>query len=124
MPEMFLTVYMPKNDNTQKMVDGFDTFYLWNREFEQRPEFELKCPSIVNNAIFSPFSSENVVAGCESGAICIYDLRASKEPITISTPSLDAHRTPIVGLKFVGGRNSNNLVSLSEEGKMCVWAIH
>lgn len=58
------------------MVDGYDHFYLWNREFEQRPEFELLCPSVVSNAIFSPFSSENVISGCESGAVCIYDLRA------------------------------------------------
>lgn len=106
------------------MVNGYDYFYLWNREFNQRPEFELKCQSVVNTAIFSPFSSENVIAGCESGSICIYDLRTSKEPVMISTPSLEGHRTPILGIKQVGGRNSNNLVSVSEEGKMCVWSLH
>jgi hypothetical protein len=33
MPEMFLTVFMDKGEGNQKMVDGFDYFYLWNREF-------------------------------------------------------------------------------------------
>lgn len=43
MPEMFLSLYMDKTETNQKMEDGYDYFYLWNREFDQRPEFELKC---------------------------------------------------------------------------------
>ena len=75
MPEIFLTVYMEKDDNVNKMSDGWDSFLLWNREFTQRPEFELKSLAKVERAIFSHFASENVIAGCESGALNLYDLR-------------------------------------------------
>ena len=64
-----------------------------------------------------------VIAGCESGAISIYDLRAKKDPVIKSFPSVEAHRTPVIGLKIIGGRNSNNLISLSEEGRLCIWTI-
>ena len=58
-----------------------------------------------------------------SWAINIYDLRANKDPVLEANPSLDGHRTPINGLKIIGGRNSNNLVTISEEGKLCNWSL-
>lgn len=44
---------MEKDETANKMVDGWDSFLLWNREFTQRPEFELKAQSKVERAIFS-----------------------------------------------------------------------
>lgn len=124
MPEVFLSVYLDKDDVSKRNHQTNDIFYIWNTEFQKRPEFELHSTSKIQTAIFSPFSSETVIAGCESGSISIYDLRAKKDPVLKSIPSIEAHRTPVVGLKIIGGRNSNNLISISEEGRLCIWSIH
>ncbi len=123
MPEVFLSVYLDKDDVAKREMETNDVFHIWNTQFLKRPEFELHSNSKVQTAIFSPFASETVIAGCESGSISIYDLRAKKEPVIKSTPSIEAHRTPVNGLKIIGGRNSNNLVSISEEGRMCIWSL-
>lgn len=123
MPEVFLSVYLDKDEVSKRNHETNDIFYIWNTEFTKRPEFELHSTSKIQTAIFSPFSSETVIAGCESGSISIYDLRAKKDPVLKSIPSIEAHRTPVVGLKIIGGRNSNNLISISEEGRLCIWSI-
>lgn len=121
-PEVFLSVYVPKNDDGAVFGDK-DKIYIWNTSFTERPEFELVSPIKVETALFSPFSSEMVISGCQSGKLCIYDLREKKEPVRKSMPSNESHRSSITGLEFVGGRNSNNLISISEEGRLCVWSL-
>ena len=121
-PEMFLSTYISKDDDINISTEP-DKIYVWNRNFIERPEFELVSTQKVEKAIFSPFNSELVISGCQSGKICIYDLRAKKEPVSKSSPSAESHRSSITGLEFVGGRNSNNLISISEEGRLCVWSL-
>lgn len=121
-PEVFLSTYMSKEEEINISTEA-DKIYVWNVNFIERPEFELVSPQRIERAIFSPFSSELVIAGCQSGKICLYDLRAKKDPISKSSPSSESHRSSITGLEFVGGRNSNNLISVSEEGRLCVWTL-
>ena len=77
----------------------------------------------MESAIFSPFSSENIITGTETGVINIYDLRASKKPVMHSFNNEESHRSPIIGLRIIGGRNSNNLITISEEGRVCKWSL-
>lgn len=116
--ECFLTVY-------SEPIEGnvYDKMLIWNVNFKHRPEFELNSNSKIQQAIFSPFNTEIIVAGMESGRIYVYDLRAKKEPVMKSGISQDSHRTQITGMQFIGTNNSSNLVSISEEGRMCIWPI-
>lgn len=122
-PEVFLSTYISKDEEINVSTEP-DKIYIWNVNFIERPEFELVSTQRVERAIFSPFSSELVIAGCQSGKISLYDLRAKKEPISKSSPSAESHRSSITGIEFVGGRNSNNLISISEEGRLCVWSLN
>lgn len=121
-PEMFLSTYISKDEDVNISTEP-DKIYLWNRNFLERPEFELMSTQKVEKAMFSPFSSELVITGCQSGKICLYDLRAKKEAISKSSPSNESHRSSITGIEFIGSRNSNNLISVSEEGRLCVWSL-
>ena len=47
MPEVFLSVYMIKDELKVVGQDNFDYFYIWNSEFKSRPEFELRSKSAV-----------------------------------------------------------------------------
>ena len=113
---VFLTVYSePLNTNV------YDKLLIWNADFKHRPEFELHSTTKIQTAIFSPFHTEIIIAGLESGRVCFYDLRAKKDPVAKSGISDDCHKTQITGLQFIGTNNSSNLVSISEEGRMCIW---
>jgi dynein intermediate chain len=114
--DVFLTVYSEPVD-----TNVYDKLLIWNVNFKHRPEFELYSNSKIQTAVFSPFSTEIIVAGLESGRVCIYDLRAKKEPVVKSGISNDAHKAQITGLQFIGTANSSNLVSTSEEGRLCIW---
>lgn len=118
-PELFLTVHADRPEG-----NIYDRILLWNINFSHRPELELYSNTKVQRAVFSPHSTEIVVAGLENGRICLYDLRAKKDPVMRSAPSADSHKTPITGLEFIGGRNSSNIVSSSEEGRICVWPLN
>lgn len=101
-----------------------DRIYVWNSKFHDRPEFELYSGARVSRARFSPFHSEYVVSGLECGRLYLYDLRAKKEPVLKSLPISEGHKTTISGLDFIGGQNSSNVVSTSEEGKLCLWTLN
>lgn len=117
--DVFLTVYSePVETNV------YDKLLIWNVNFKHRPEFELYSTSKIQTAIFSPFNTEIIVAGLESGRVCIYDLRAKKEPVAKSGISNEAHKAQITGLQFIGTNNSSSLVSISEEGRLCIWATN
>lgn len=47
MPEVFLSVYMIKDELKVVQKDNYDYFYIWNSEFKSRPEFELRSKSVV-----------------------------------------------------------------------------
>ena len=121
-PEVFLSVYIQKSEELGIYNDK-DKIYIWNTNFVERPEFELISPLKVETAIFSPFSSNEVISGCQSGRICLYDLREKKEPVKMSMPSTDSHRSSITGIECIGSRNANNIITVSEEGRLCVWSL-
>lgn len=120
-PEICLSVYNDKDPNLAKNIP--DKILVWNVNFASRPEFELNSGAKVSRAIFSPFHSEYVISGLECGRIYLYDLRIKKDPAMKSLPVSDGHKALISGLDFIGGQNSNNLVSISEEGKLCLWNL-
>lgn len=121
-PEICLSVYMDR-ESMSPVKSSPDKIYIWNTAFNSRPEFELNSGAKISRAVFSPFNSEYVVSGLECGRLYLYDLRAKKDPVLKSLPLNESHKTSITGLDFIGGQNSNNVVSISEEGKLCLWTL-
>lgn len=121
-PEVCLSVY-GERDSMLAATSASDKIYIWNSNFSSRAEFELNSGAKVSRAIFSPFNSEYVVSGLECGRLYLYDLRAKRDPVLKSLPLNESHKSAITGLDFIGGQNSNNIVSVSEEGKLCLWNL-
>lgn len=62
-----------------------------------------------------------IIGGTYSGQIVIWDLRAKSIPVLRSGMASGGHAHPVFSLNVVGTQNSHNIVSLSNDGKLCVW---
>ena len=67
-----------------------------------------------------PYSPNLVVGGTYSGYLVIWDVRAKSQPIQRTSIS-QAHSYPIYCLSIVGTQNAHNIVSVSNNGRLCLW---
>ena len=59
-----------------------------------------------------------------SGQIVLWDNRSGKRvPVQRSPLSASVHTHPVYCLKVVGTPNSHNLISISNDGKLCSWSL-
>lgn len=98
------------------------TLKVWSLSLRHRPEFSLYCQSTVTSAVFNQFDHNLVLGGLYSGRLVVWDLRAKSTPIQRTPMVAEAHSQPISTLQVIGSQNANNVVSLSSDGKICVWS--
>ncbi|CAI2352199.1 unnamed protein product [Caenorhabditis sp. 36 PRJEB53466] len=99
---------------------------VWNTKSKRiTAEFIVYCQSEIQSVAFARFHAHLLLAGCESGQICVWDnrLTSRKLPINRSPLSTQAHTQPVSCLAVVGTRNAHNFVSLSRDGKICSWNV-
>lgn len=97
---------------------------VWNANtFFQKPEFVFNCQSPVMTAQFSRFHATMVVGGTYSGQLVLWDTRAKAMPVQRTPLSAVGHTHPVYSLSIVGSANAHNLVSISTDGRMCVWSL-
>jgi len=90
----------------------------------QRPESVLQCQSPVLSTLFTKYHPNIVVGGTYSGQIVLWDRRAlRKTPIQHTPLSSIGHTHPVYSLAVVGTQNANSLVTVSTDGRLCVWAF-
>ena len=119
--ELLLASYQKLN--TDYVQENTGVVLLWSLSLKNRPEFSLFAQSTVTSCSFNSFDPNLVLGGCYSGQIVIWDLRAKSQPV-IKTPSMaESHSQPISSISVVGSQNANNLVSLSTDGKICLWSL-
>jgi dynein intermediate chain, cytosolic len=75
----------------------------------------------VTKAIFNPFQPNIVIGATYSGYIVQWDIRAKSTPVQKSTLAKDGHTHPIYSLAVVGTQNAHNIVSVSNDSKLCMW---
>ena len=102
--------------------DPQGTVKVWSLSLRHRPEFSLYCQSTVTSAIFNQFDHNLILGGLYSGRLVIWDLRAKSTPVQRTPMVAEAHSQPISTLQITGSQNANNVVSLSSDGKVCVWS--
>jgi len=102
--------------------DPQGTVKVWSLSLRHRPEFSLYCQSTVTSAIFNQFDHNLILGGLYSGRLVIWDLRAKTTPVQRTPMVAEAHSQPISTLQITGSQNANNVVSLSSDGKVCVWS--
>lgn len=94
---------------------------IWSANNSHRPEFILNAKTRITKSCFDPYNPAIVYGGLANGSIVTWDVREGTAPVSKVHPSNESHFTPIYGLQVVGTRNTYNLVSMSSEGKICVW---
>lgn len=82
----------------------------------------MNSKSRITSSSFDTFQSSCVYGGLDSGQLVMWDVRTNRLPVVKVNSSLRTHCSPIYCLKMIGSRNSNNLVTLSNDGRMCIWS--
>lgn len=80
---------------------------------------DLIPPSACWQIICCPTNCNIISGGLEDGRVCIFDIRAKKEPVAFSPTHL-AHRDPISAMLFISTRLYTEICSGSSDGK-CMW---
>ena len=75
------------------------------------------------SVFFDEFSPTLVVGGTYSGQIVLWDTRAKTTPIQHTPLSSVGHTHPVYSMDIVGSKNAHNLVTVSTDGKLCVWNL-
>jgi dynein intermediate chain len=116
--EWFLAVYQANSteEHMGKVV-------IWTTENKgtKPPVIILKSTKKVNRAIFSPTNENIVFGGLSSGQVVMWDIKEKALPIMKTKPTLDNHNLPIYCLEMINDGRRDLLLSLSYEGKLCIW---
>jgi dynein intermediate chain len=122
-PELVLASYS-QNDESTHESDG--VVLIWNTKYKSKPtpEYIFNCQSWVTSCVFSKFHPNILLGGTYSGQIVVWDTRTNKRtPVQRTALSASSHTHPVYCLQVIGTQNANNLISISNEGKMCSWNI-
>jgi len=118
-PELLLASYEDSS------LDSDGVALVWNTKFKSSsPEYIFNCSSWVTSCCFAKFHPNLVIAGTYSGQIVMWDNRSNKRtPIQRSSLSAASHTHPIHCIQVVGSQNAHNLISISNDGKLCSWTL-
>eukprot|EP00357_Protocruzia_adherens_P032167 CAMPEP_0115015212 /NCGR_PEP_ID=MMETSP0216-20121206/26607_1 /TAXON_ID=223996 /ORGANISM="Protocruzia adherens, Strain Boccale" /LENGTH=612 /DNA_ID=CAMNT_0002385235 /DNA_START=118 /DNA_END=1953 /DNA_ORIENTATION=+ len=129
-PELLLAAYnkkkAKKTSNLVELRDASDPHgmvCLWSTAMRNRPEYTFTSQSSVTAACFHTFQGNLVIGGTYSGQIVLWDLRARNIPVQRTALSSNGHSHPVYSLALVGSQNAHNIVSVSNDGRLCVWSM-
>ncbi|CAF1006457.1 unnamed protein product [Didymodactylos carnosus] len=120
-PELVLASYS-QNEESPHESDG--VALVWNTKYRQKPtpEYVYNCQSWITSCCFSKFHPNIILGGTYCGQIVVWDTRTNKRtPVQRTALSASSHTHPVYCLQVIGTQNANNLISISNEGKMCSW---
>lgn len=119
--EIFLAAYGQKANPGAADPDG--AMLVWNLAMRNRPELSFSAPSQVLAAQFHSFDPSLFYGGTYSGSVVLWDARAHATPVLKTPLSGKGHSHPVQALQQVGTRNATNLVTASNDGRICVWSL-
>lgn len=117
--ELLMVSYSKCSEFRYDEPDGLVNIFSLN--LKSRPEISLTCQNEVTKAIFNPHQPNCVIGATQSGFIVQWDIRAKTTPVQKSTLAKDGHNHPIHALAIVGTKNAHNIVSISNDSKICQW---
>ncbi|XP_052525764.1 cytoplasmic dynein 1 intermediate chain 2-like [Tympanuchus pallidicinctus] len=119
-PELLVASY---NNNECAPFEPDGVALVWNMK-TTAPEYIFHCQSPVMSATFAKFHPNLVLGGTYSGQIVLWDNRSNKRtPVQRTRLSAAAHTRPVYCLNVVGNQNAHNLISISNDGKLCAWSL-
>ncbi|KAM3143896.1 hypothetical protein pb186bvf_003947 [Paramecium bursaria] len=121
-PNLPGTVLASYSQNEEGSIsDQVGVALIWSLQLKSRPEFYCFSSSPITQAVFHPFSPSLIIGGLYNGQVVIWDIRTKQTPEKRTTLNSGGHSFPIYGLSVVGSQNAHNLISVSNDGKVCMW---
>lgn len=120
--DMIIASYFKPETFDSKLPHGIVN--IWHLEDASKPKHTVYCQSSITQAQICPNDPNLLIAGSYGGQLLIWDLRAKSLPIQRSPQFSKGHSFPIVGVAFAESRHSSNVISLSSDGKFCVWQMN
>lgn len=120
--ELLMTSYLSVSRSMSSELRGL--ICLWSLTLKGRPEYVLRCQSSVTSCTFNRFDHNLVIAGSYSGQIVVWDLRTKSHPILKTPLMAESHTHPVYCVSIIGSQHANNIVSASNDGKVCVWSLN
>jgi len=119
--ELFLAAYGQKTNPSLSDPDG--CALVWNLSMQKRPEVVFTCQSAVLTSHFHRFNPAIFFGGTYSGGVVLWDARAKAGPVQRTPLSAKGHSHPVQAMQQVGTQNATNLVTASNDGRLCVWSL-
>lgn len=94
---------------------------LWNIRRPHQPPLRFVCQDEIKVITYSPFHEHLIIGGTATGRIVCWNSLSGEAPVVMSFPSLDAHRSAILSAVVRGDANSNQLVTVCRDGRVCTW---
>mmetsp|Transcript_16516 Transcript_16516/g.19091 ORF Transcript_16516/g.19091 Transcript_16516/m.19091 type:complete len:390 (-) Transcript_16516:224-1393(-) len=119
--ELFLCSYFtPENEWDPNETNGLVN--IFSTQMPSAPELTLTCQSEITSCIFHPIEPYLVVGGTFSGNVIVWDMREKHNYPVVKTPT--AASIMIKGIRVVGSQNANNIITVSNDGIICVWSLN
>eukprot|EP01012_Entosiphon_sulcatum_P003356 TRINITY_DN11032_c0_g2_i1.p1 TRINITY_DN11032_c0_g2~~TRINITY_DN11032_c0_g2_i1.p1 ORF type:complete len:623 (-),score=118.08 TRINITY_DN11032_c0_g2_i1:105-1973(-) len=124
-PELFLASYYGRHASKEPRVGKYSNscVLVWSEHLPQRAAFVFQCQSDIAQAFYCRYRPHMIIGSTYSGQIVLWDTRQGQDPVHRSALSSESHTHPVFGLNVVGTSNSHELVSLSTDGRFCVWNL-
>lgn len=119
--ELFLASYGQRKSPSLSDPDG--CMLLWNLAMNKRPEMAFSCQSAVLTAQAHRFDPALFFGGTYAGSVVLWDARAKAGPVQRTPHSARSHWHPVTCMQQVGTQNATNLVTASNDGRLCVWSL-
>ncbi|KNC76118.1 hypothetical protein SARC_11374 [Sphaeroforma arctica JP610] len=105
---------------------------VWNVNVPSSPEFVFYCQSAVMSVSFSPYRPSLIVGTLYTGLIVVWDMSSASGPVQRtpvqrsklskkSSTKMHGHSHPVYCQGWVGTQNAHNLITVCNDGKLCVW---
>lgn len=120
--ESLLATYV-SSDITEKHPSKI---LIWSLKNKLKPQHIINCEKKITRAIFHPTSDNIVYAATYSGNIYQFATGTSTQQQKSSNvgDKDEYHATPIFALEYFIRDNKEYLVSVSVDGKMCIWDMN
>ena len=119
--ELFLCSYFSSENDWDPTETG-GLVNIFSTQMPSAPELTLTCQSEITACIFHPTEPYLVIGGTFSGNVIIWDMREKRNYPIVKTPT--AASIMIKGIGVVGSQNANNIVTVSNDGAICVWSTN
>lgn len=101
--------------------DPIGVALCWSPTLKSKPEYYCFANSPITSICFHPYARQQIIGGLANGQIVIWDLRAKQQPVQRTQMSSEGHTHPIFCIDVIGSQKANNICSISNDGRLCVW---